>query len=144
MKNKISIIVVAILSIIAYFNNSTQNSGNLSAKNVKPSVLVDAYNNHKSNVIVQTKAKVIKILSDDLQGSKHQRFIIKLNSGQTILVAHNIDLAPKVKDLKKGSNIELKGEYEWNNKGGVIHWTHHDPSKRHIDGWIKHNNKTYK
>jgi hypothetical protein len=144
MKNKISIIIVAILSIIAYFNNTTTNNKNLNAKDSTSSVLIDAYNNHKSNVIVQTKAKVIKTLSDDLQGSKHQRFIIKLNSGQTILVAHNIDLAKKIKNLKVGSTIELKGEYEWNNKGGVIHWTHHDPSKRHTDGWIKYNGKIYK
>ncbi|WP_312209082.1 DUF3465 domain-containing protein, partial [Acinetobacter variabilis] len=26
---------------------------------------------------------------------------------------------------------------------GVIHWTHHDPSNKHISGWLKHQGKTY-
>ncbi|QOY51204.1 DUF3465 domain-containing protein [Candidatus Sulfurimonas baltica] len=38
---------------------------------------------------------VIRVLSDDNTGSRHQRFIIRLSSGQTLLIAHNIDLAPK-------------------------------------------------
>jgi len=145
MKNKLSIIAVVLLSIMAYFNNGTNNTKSNTNSSISKSnlTLQDAYNQHKSNIIIKTKATVIKTLSDDLKGSKHQRFIIKIPSGQTILVAHNIDLAPRVNGLKKGSNIELKGEYEYNDKGGVIHWTHKDPNNRHPDGWIKYNNKTY-
>jgi hypothetical protein len=62
----------------------------------------------------------------DNQGSRHQRFILKLNSSQTLLIAYNIDLAPKIKNLKVGDHVNFYGEYEWNSKGGVIHWTHHD------------------
>ncbi|MDE1266260.1 DUF3465 domain-containing protein, partial [Vibrio aestuarianus] len=35
------------------------------------------------------------------------------------------------------------GEYEWNKKGGVMHWTHNDPNNKHPHGWLKHNGKTY-
>ncbi len=56
-----------------------------------------------------------------------KNFILKLNSGQTLLVAHNIDLAPRIPNLQVGDSVEFYGEYEWNKKGGVLHWTHKDP-----------------
>ena len=105
--------------------------------------LNEAYKNHKSNVQVQDSGKVIRILSDDNQGSRHQKFILKLRSGNTILIAHNIDLAPRVKSISKGDTVQFYGEYEWNNKGGVVHWTHRDPNGHHIGGWLKHNGSTY-
>ena len=46
---------------------------------------------------------VIRLLSDDNQGSRHQRFIIKQSSGRTLLIAHNIDLAPKIYSLQNNS-----------------------------------------
>jgi len=42
-----------------------------------------------------------------------------------------------------GDSVGFYGEYEWNSKGGVIHWTHLDPSGQHIAGWLKHDGKTY-
>lgn len=86
---------------------------------------------------------VTKLLSDDNKGSRHQRFIIELSSGQTLLIAHNIDLAPKIYSLKKGGFINFCGEYENNDKGGIVHWTHHDPNKRHVGGWLEYNGQKY-
>jgi hypothetical protein len=102
-----------------------------------------AYNNRQSDTQVQGEGTVTKILRDDLKGSRHQRFILKLNTGLKILIAHNIDLAPRIDQLKKGDTVAFFGEYEWNSKGGVIHWTHHDPSGRHVGGWLKHDGNTY-
>ncbi|WP_272975496.1 DUF3465 domain-containing protein, partial [Alcanivorax jadensis] len=76
-------------------------------------------------------------------GSRHQKFILELASGQTILIAHNIDLAPRIPDLRDGESVSFYGEYEWNERGGVVHWTHHDPQGRHVDGWLKHDGKTF-
>jgi hypothetical protein len=87
---------------------------------------------------------VIRVLADDLDGSRHQRFIVQLASGQTLLITHNIDIAPRISGLKAGDSVSFNGEYVWNEKGGVIHWTHHDPQGRHVAGWVIHDSKTYK
>lgn len=102
-----------------------------------------AYQNKQSDIQVQGSGKVIKVLRDDNKGSRHQKFLVKLPSNLTILIAHNIDLSSRVENIKAGDHIEFYGEYEWNNKGGVIHWTHHDPRKRHKDGWLKHKGIIY-
>ena len=107
------------------------------------STLQDAYNNHKSDIQVQGVGTVVRILSDDNKGSRHQKFILKLSSGQTILIAHNIDLAPRINSISNGDQVQFHGEYEWNKKGGVVHWTHKDPNGYHIGGWLKHKGKTY-
>lgn len=99
--------------------------------------------NGQSNVQVYGTGVVVSILSDDLDGSRHQRFIIELKSKQTLLISHNIDLAPKINGLSLNDQIEFFGEYEWNDKGGVIHWTHHDPNGIHVAGWLFHNNFIY-
>ena len=91
----------------------------------------------------QGQGTVTRILPDDNAGSRHQRFIIKLPSGQTLLVAHNIDIAPRVNSIRVGDTVSFSGEYESNSKGGVIHWTHHDPGGRHAAGWLKHGGQTY-
>jgi hypothetical protein len=105
--------------------------------------LTDAYQNRKSNLQVRGSGVVTRLLPDDLKGSRHQRFILRLSSGQTLLISHNIDLAPRINALKENDKIEFYGEYEWNAKGGVIHWTHYDPAGRHPDGWLKHHGVSY-
>ncbi|PKH01254.1 hypothetical protein CXF72_17735 [Psychromonas sp. MB-3u-54] len=105
--------------------------------------LKQVYEARQSDIQVQGKGEVIKILADDTDGAKHQRFILRLVNHQTILLSHNIDLAPRISNLKAGDWVEFYGEYEWNSKGGVVHWTHQDPRHSHAHGWLKHRNKKY-
>lgn len=121
-------------SFFSFFNNEASTSDK---------ALKNAFENKISNVRIGGSGEVIKILPDDTQESRHQRFIIRLKSGQTVLIAHNIDLAPRVNSLMVGDHIIFYGEYEWNSKGGVVHWTHHDPKGRRKGGWLNHGGKIY-
>jgi len=97
----------------------------------------------RSGQQVRGQGEVIRTLSDDNDGSRHQRFILRLSSGRTLLIAHNIDLAPRINALRAGDTVAFYGQYEQNDKGGVIHWTHHDPQGRHTPGWLEHNGRRY-
>lgn len=91
---------------------------------------------------VTIAARVFKLLPDDTRGLPHQRFLLQLDNGTTVLIAHDTKLAPHV-PVQPGDFVRIHGEYIWNNKGGVIHWTHHDPRGRHDPGWIEFNGLRY-
>ena len=103
-----------------------------------------AFASGASDIQVEGEGTVIRLLSDDMDESRHQRFIVELSSGQTLLITHNIDIAPRIDTLDVGDSVRFNGEYVWNVKGGLIHWTHHDPRGRHVAGWVVHKGKTYK
>ncbi|NQD37579.1 DUF3465 domain-containing protein [Permianibacter sp. IMCC34836] len=105
--------------------------------------LSQAFASRQSNLQLAGSGRVVKLLRDDTQGSPHQRFLLRTSTGLTLLVAHNIELAPRLNDLAEGDTVSFYGEYEWNDKGGVIHWTHHDPAGRHPDGWLEHRGQRY-
>lgn len=105
--------------------------------------IAQAFSQREHGVAVQSSGVVRKVLPDDNDGSRHQRFILGLENGMTVLVAHNIDLAPRLDGLQAGELVDFNGIYEWNAKGGVIHWTHHDPRGRHVDGWLRYQGRLY-
>ena len=114
------------------------------ARTVDNDSIARAFASRASGIEVEGEGTVVRVLPDDRDGSRHQRFIVELASGQTLLFAHNIDIAPRIEGLEVGDSVRFSGEYIWNAKGGVIHWTHHDQQGRHVDGWVMHNGKTYK
>ena len=93
---------------------------------------------------VYGQGEVVKILPDDDKGVRHQRFLLRVAPGLTVLVAHNSDLAPRIDGLAAGDRLSFCGEYIWNDKGGVLHWTHHDPAARRPGGWLRFNGKLYR
>ena len=141
---KIALLIVIVFLLYGYIDQNPgfiQSFANNSATD--DSVLTSAYQNRKSDIQVGGSGVVIRNLADDTSGSRHQKFILKLSSGQTLLISHNIDLAPRINSLRKGDTVKFYVEYEWNSKGGVVHWTHHDPRGKHVGGWLKHNGVTY-
>ena len=88
---------------------------------------------------------VIKVLKDDNEGSRHQKFLVKIDNypNITVLIAHNIDLAPRIEGIQAKNPIRFYGEYIYNDKGGIVHWTHRDPASRHQDGWLEYKGQQY-
>lgn len=165
-KKNLSIAVVVVLLITAYLgvdlnqpSTPIAQSVNLEQSTIAPEQVAEAklnvanqhdlqliqhaYQNKLSNIQVQAMGRVKAILADDNQGSRHQKFILTLDNGLTVLVAHNIDLSAKIENLHPGDTVEFFGEYEYNPQGGIIHWTHYDPQQRHPDGWLKHDGRVY-
>lgn len=137
--------IAGIALVLCFSLAFTKCSGTQSLETVETdnSSILQAFEKHESNVQVRGGGSVSRILTDDNSGLKHQRFIVRLVSGQTVLIDHNIDLAPRVADIKVGDRIEFSGEYVWNEQGGLIHWTHRDPKGNHTAGWLRHNNVIY-
>lgn len=106
-------------------------------------VIEEAFQNNQSNIQVKQVGTIISILSDDTVGDCHQRIIVQLINEQTLLIAHNIDIAPRVPNPIIGKKLKFYGEYEWNSEGGVIHWTHKDPNGTHINGWLEYEGLKY-
>lgn len=92
---------------------------------------------------VTVHGTVSRLLADDRNGSRHQRFIIRTDSGNTLLIAHNIDLAPRLDGLVVGDGVVASGEYQSNPQGGLLHWTHRDPAGHHRTGYIQWKGRRY-
>jgi hypothetical protein len=140
----LTIISSLLLCISCYSPGEESDPDRTSDPDLTPlSVFEDAFKNQKSNIQVKQVGSVTRVLSDDTVGDAHQRFIVKLENSQTLLIAHNIDIGQRVPGLIVGEKIKFYGEYEWNSEGGVVHWTHKDPSGAHIDGWIEYKRIKY-
>jgi cold shock CspA family protein len=139
-----AVLILAGLSFVySQFNGFSPSQPRTSTSSAPEDELAKAFQAQQSGVQVDGEGVVDRVLADDNDGSRHQRFILRLASGQTLLIAHNIDIAPRIEALASGDRVAFFGQYEWNAEGGVIHWTHHDPEGQHVSGWLKSNGRTY-
>ena len=111
--------------------------------------VAQAFQDHRRHIEVCDGGVVTRVLKDDLVGPRHQRFIVRVGhldteEAATVLIAYNIDLAPRIENLQPGEPVEFSGEYEWNGQGGIVHWTHQDPSGEHPAGWIRYEGHVYR
>ncbi len=100
------------------------------------------YNKSDDGCWIEVTGFLERLLSDDNIGSRHQRFIIGIGHRRTLLIAHNIDLAARV-PIGMGDRVMVRGMYEWNDLGGLVHWTHDDPHGIETGGFIRYRTKVY-
>jgi hypothetical protein len=94
------------------------------------------------NFIEVQDAKVIDVLPDDLVGSQHQKWVVELENGATILSVFNLDICERV-PLKIGDRVSMGGQFIWDKGGGLIHWIHKDPRGNRPDGYVELNGVRY-
>jgi hypothetical protein len=105
-------------------------------------ILSAAFQKSDTGSWIEVTGFVKKLLSDDNDGLRHQRFIIDAGSHRSLLVAHNIDLAGRV-PVGMGDRVQVRGMYEWNELGGLVHWTHHDPHGVEDGGYVRYRTRVY-
>jgi hypothetical protein len=133
------LIVLGLLAYQYYLQDQQSTDNNVAVGN---NAVQQAYADQRSGQWLETSGRVSRVLRDDNEGSRHQKFILEIDGGHTVMVAHNIDLAERI-PVRRGLTLAVRGKYEWNDRGGVIHWTHHDPDGRIQGGWIMLDNVSY-
>jgi hypothetical protein len=104
-----------------------------------------AYAGDRSAVEVVAAGKVTRLFGiAQGRSSPHEGFLMRLDSGCDLVVRVevNTDFTGAI-PLSADQRIVVKGEYEYYPRGGVIHWTHHDPRGRHENGYIDANGTMY-
>lgn len=140
---KLVLALIALVVVITIPNMPQDLSSGTEGRSSGAATPLTTDSSWRSGSQVNGSGTVVRVLSDDNDGSRHQRFILELGSGRTVLIAHNIDLAPRVLSLSQGDTVSFFGQFETNDRGGVIHWTHRDPQGSHVDGWLEHRGKRY-
>lgn len=141
----IGLLVATALTQVISTSGDSASSAALPNASIHPEeTLLRAFENQQEDFWVEASGQVTRLLPDDLEGSRHQRIIVALDSGQTLLIAHNIDIALRLAAVSVGDRLRFRGEYVWNARGGVIHWTHRDPDGSSAGGWLEWNGRRFR
>lgn len=96
----------------------------------------------KVNYVEGGNMVVVKVLPDDDNGLKHQKWVVRLSSGQTMQAVYNSDMCPRV-PVRVGDVVAMGGMFLWTNSGALLHWLHHDPRENRPDGYVYLNGQYY-
>lgn len=96
---------------------------------------------HRSGLWVTLRARVTRLLPDSQGRYRHQRFIVRCRNGQSILIVNDVSIGARV-PVRKGDTVGVRGEYVWNERGGLVHFTHHSDTGA-PGGWILWHSHVY-
>jgi hypothetical protein len=118
-----------------------------SSSNEPNAAVYDAWREQRSYVEVTAQGSAAQLLGIRTGPSgAHEGFLLHLRGaegrGLTVKVEDNIDITGPV-PLQSGDDVEVRGEYIYNSRGGIIHYTHHDPRGAHPPGYIRVRGRTY-
>jgi hypothetical protein len=107
----------------------------------------DAWQSGRSHVEVTASGSVARVLGERPGPSGvHEGFLLHLRGseghGLTVRVEDNVDLTGPI-PLRSGDDVTVRGEYIYDSRGGLIHYTHHDPRGHHAGGFVRVNGRLY-
>ncbi len=107
----------------------------------------DAWRAHRSYVEVTANGSVARVLGSRLgPAGMHEGFLLHLTGaegrGLTVRVEDNTDLTGPI-PMRAGDSAVVRGEYIYDPRGGIIHYTHRDPRGRHASGYVQVNGRLY-
>jgi len=106
-----------------------------------------AWAEQRSYVEVTAQGSVARVLGIRTGPSgPHEGFLLHLRGadghGLTVRVEDNVAITGPV-PIAAGDDLTVRGEYIYDARGGVIHWTHHDPRGRHQSGYLDVGGRRY-
>ena len=107
----------------------------------------DAWRAGRSHIEVIANGSVARMLGTHRgRSGNHEGFLLHLSGsagrGLTVRVEDNVDLTGPI-PLSEGQDVVVRGEYIFDERGGIVHYTHRDPRGRHISGYVLVDGKFY-
>jgi len=103
------------------------------------------YSSGQGGVEVIGQGTVLAVLGTrEGRSGQHEGFLLRLHQQCDLMVRveTNVDITGPV-PVRDGEIVTVKGQFENDPMGGVIHWTHHDPRGRHVSGYVEAGGKLY-
>lgn len=110
---------------------------------VGEAALCAAESQHQGQDFIEvTGAVVSDALPDDLSGSRHEKWVVRLACGVDVQAVYNIDVTPRI-PIKTGDVISMGGQFIYDRGGGLMHWLHEDGHGHRPNGYVEINNVRY-
>lgn len=105
-------------------------------------ILEDAFYDRRDGFMAEVSGTVTRVLAANPNDPTYQRFIIRLENGQSILIVHN-QAAGNTVPVAIDDRVTVRGEFEWSETGGLLKNTHMDLSPKRRHGFVEHDGKRY-
>ena len=106
-----------------------------------PSARLPLYADHAQ---VEGEGEVVFFVSHDPGAVNLQKFLVRLDSGKTMLIVHDTTRSKRIADLKLGDQVAFCGEYFYGQNGDEIRVDEPAPDGQPGNGWVKHKGQTYR
>jgi len=105
--------------------------------------LINAFEQGRTGVWVSGHGTVKQLVGDEtVAGERHQRIVVDVGEVFDLIVRHSVEASERV-PVVQGDTIAFQGRYEFNGRGGVLGFTHHDPEEPGGGGWVRYQGNVY-